>query len=200
MAIKCDIILSLQPAKKNYGTFDINIKISVNGISISRSETGSSQPFGQSSSAKASGRILRPRLQAKVATAPKSNSKPNPTVAKVQSRPVLNLNGAWQKCKRDQRDKYLFNIDDVVMAKLRGHPAWPATVKEIINKNKVKVEFFGAHENEKYGFINITEIIPFVETHDVIVMTLKKNNFQFNKAVREAEFGCGVSSLCGKDQ
>lgn len=61
------------------------------------------------------------------------------------------------------------------MAKLKGHPAWPCVVLEYISKTRVKVEFFGANQTEKFGFVNIAEIIPIEDSVDVISLTLKRN-------------------------
>lgn len=104
------------------------------------------------------------------------------------------VDGAWQKCKDDNRDKYAISINDIVMAKMKGHLPWAANVREIENKNRVKVEFFGTQEYERYGFINITEIIPFVNSFDVIRLILERNNIKFNKAVQEAEIACDLPS------
>lgn len=177
-------------------SFNIDVKVSASGISISQSEIGPSQPIIQSSLPKVAGRILRPRLQATVAPALRSNTaatalKSNSTVAKLQSQPKL-VDAAWQKCKVVSRDTFAISIDDIVTAKMKGHLPWPAIVREIVNKNRVKVEFYGTQINERYGFISITEIIPFGNSFDVIRLALDRNNLKFNKAVREAEIACGI--------
>lgn len=179
------------------GSFDITIKKSANGISISQSKKETHQRLVSLAAPQSSGRVLRPRLQATAAMPAKSNSKPtrNLAVTKAQSNGKIvdaSLNGAWRKCKNDNKENYFVQVNDIVMAKVRGHLAWPAIVKDIVNKNNAKVEFFGAKHYEKYGFVNIKEITPFANSIDVIRLTLKKNNPKFNKAISETEIACGV--------
>lgn len=81
------------------------------------------------------------------------------------------------------------------MAKLKGHPAWPANVLEYISKNRVKVAFFGAEACEKFGFVNIAEITLFRNSADVTRLTLLRNIPKFKKAVKEALIVCDVPLL-----
>lgn len=72
------------------------------------------------------------------------------------------------------------------MAKLKGHPAWPAQIVEI-NKKTAKVHSFGANANEMFGFVNIAEIVHFKEALNVIRLTLTRefrNKMLFEKGIK----------------
>lgn len=97
---------------------------------------------------------------------------------------------AWRQCKLEPKDDIRPN--DVVMAKLKGHPAWSAVVLEYKTKNSVKVEFFGAQEHEKFGFVNVGEITLFRNSSDVILLLLRRNIPNFKKGILQAENFRGV--------
>lgn len=80
------------------------------------------------------------------------------------------------------------------MAKLRGHPAWPSMVIEFTPKNRVKVMFFGADRNERFGFVSESEIVLFKNAAHLIELSLKRNFSKFRKGIHEAEISCNVPS------
>lgn len=124
----------------------------------------------------------------------KDSSKSLQFYRSASSMAPKNVSSGWLQCKNIQKKKKRnVWVNDVVMAKLRGHSAWPAIVLEILPKNKAKVEFFGANLNEKFGFVNISEVTLFKGSTDVLLLILKKNIKKFSKAVKEAEMVCGVS-------
>lgn len=169
--------------------FDIDVKISNAGISITQSKIGTDRAVGSLPPR----RILRSQFQATGLTDQNIDLQPhrNLTVAKTCFKPKL-VEKAWQQCKAN-RENYSVRINDFVMAKLRGHLAWPAKIIEILNEKKqVKVQFYGVASHEMFGFIYITEIVPFKDAADVISLTLEKNNAKFMKGVKEAEIHCGI--------
>lgn len=170
-------------------TFNVDIKIDAEKLSIKRSKIAIDEPI--------SSRVLRPRTAAAITSLSpnlKKNRKPDLIVAKPHSKPINKMvEEAWKLCKSDSsREKCNIRPSDIVMAKLKGHPAWPAVVLEYISKTRVKVEFFGANKTEKFGFVNISEITPFESSADVIRLNLKRNIFRYKKAVKEAV--CAVPS------
>lgn len=169
-----------------------NLKFSANGLmSIKDSNDTSDQPI--------SIRILRPKLPTVTSLDKelKTNQNSNSIVTKQQSKSITKMvQEAWTKCKADnRREKYEVQINDVVMAKIKGYTPWPATVIKFLNKNKVKVQFFGVQPKEMFGFVNIAEITPFAKSINVIHLTLKRDMLQFNKAVQEAQLVCSIPSL-----
>lgn len=144
-------------------------------------------------------RILRNRQAVPISLSKnlKMNRKSGLIVAVTQSKSISKMvDEAWKKCKSNSiRERENIRPGDIVMAKLKGHPAWPSIVVEYINKSRVKVEFFGANQWEKFGFVNIAEVTPFAKSIDVVRLTLKKNILHFSKAVAEAERICGVPSV-----
>lgn len=107
---------------------------------------------------------------------------------------LKSVNSAWVRCKNDRKkNKQKLVQHDVVLAKLRGHPAWPAIILDIPSQSTVKVQFFGAETHEKFGFVNINEITLFKNSMDVLLLLLQKKIKKFTKAVKEAELVCGIS-------
>lgn len=115
----------------------------------------------------------------------------------LQPKPIVKLiDEAWRKCKLGHRKE--FNVDDIVMAKLKGHAAWPASIVEFSSQSKAKVLFFGANPNEKFGSVNMAEIIHFNDATDVVRLTLKRDFIQkrkFQKGIREAQISLGMPSF-----
>jgi hypothetical protein len=62
--------------------------------------------------------------------------------------------------KPKKTTKEVFKVGDLVLARVRGHPLWPARVTAVINKNKYEVEFFQTKDTSK----SIVEILPFNST------------------------------------
>lgn len=161
-------------------TFDVHIKLHGDQITITKNQ--SSAP---SSNSMASRNLIQKR-----------NQKSNLTVAVHQQKPIAKLiDQAWQKIKLESPKE--FNVDDVVMAKLKGHTAWPAIIIEFVSEHKAKVDFFGANPNEKFGFVSLKEMVHFTECIDVIRLTLKKafiHKEKFKKGIQEAELVVGIPS------
>lgn len=138
---------------------------------------------------------LRPRLN-KLVTDIVQTHKPqtSTTVAKPQSKPLHRMiENAWRLCKNNHKQNGSnINLNDIVMAKLRGYTAWPAIVVKFMNKSQVKVEFFGVDQSQKIGFVNIKEITRFSDSAEVILLLLKRNIPNFKKSVHEAEIVCGI--------
>lgn len=111
--------------KATENTFNIDIKINAERISIKPTTMIENKPM--------SNRILRPRA----AIAPislskklKNDRKSGLIIAKPQSKPIYKMvEEAWRQCKSDSNhDGITIRINDIVMAKVKGHPAWPARV------------------------------------------------------------------------
>lgn len=122
--------------------------------------------------------------------------KSNLTVAVLQPKPITKLiDEAWRQSKLNRRGE--FHVNDIVLAKLKGHAAWPAKIMEFSTKNKTKVFFFGANANENIGFVNTTEIVHFVDSINVARLTLKRDFVQrrkFEKGIREVEIILAIPS------
>lgn len=123
------------------------------------------------------------------------------TIAISHSKPIYRLaDEAWRKCKSNHKQSgHKISVDDVVMAKVRGWSAWPAVVLEFVNKKRVKVEFFGVDQSQKFGFVDLVEVTRFRDSGEVALLLLKRDINQFKKAVIEAERFCGIPdsiSLC----
>lgn len=172
----------------NNKVFNVCLKIRAAGFTIVKSPA-----LPQS-------RTLRSRLAVNEPTTvnlkPKPNRNPISTVATLQPKPINKLiDDAWRNCKLSRQGE--LHLNDVVMAKLKGHPAWPATLIELMNKTKGKVLFLGANPNEKFGFVSMGEVVRFEESMDVIRLTLKRefhNKAKFVKGIKEAELIFGIPS------
>lgn len=158
--------------------FNVQMKLQEGGITIAKSQS----PI-PSSCSKTSKKMTQKHKQTSCLT-----------IAVPQPKPIVKLiDEAWRKCKLDRQGK--FEMNDLVMAKLKGHPAWPAKIVEFVNKTKVKVIFLGANQNEKFGFVSITEIVHFGESGNVIRLTLKRDfihSGKFKKGIQEAEVLSGI--------
>lgn len=144
--------------------FDVQMKLRKDKITITRSQssTSSFKPKTSKNSTK-----MR-------------NQKSNLTVAVLQPKPIIKLiEEAWQKCKLDRHNE--FHLNDLVLAKLKGHAAWPAVIVDFVNKSKAKVEFLGANPNEKFGFVTLKEIVHYRESVNVIRLTLKRDFIHIDK-------------------
>lgn len=104
-----------------------------------------------------------------------------------------NVDVAWMQCKhiRDYNNQQI-NENDVVLAKIRGHSAWPAIVLKLLPKKRAKVEFFGAEPHEKFGILSLNEIVLFKNSIGVLLIQLRKKIHKYIRAVREAEGACGI--------
>lgn len=107
---------------------------------------------------------------------------------------LKSVGSAWIQCKRSHKNnKQNVKVRDLVVAKLKGHSVWPSIILEMLPNKKAKVEFLGAEQHERFGFVNISEITLFKDSIDVILIQLKKKLPKFKKAVKEAEIYCGIS-------
>lgn len=173
--------------KSTDNTFNIQIKINSEEVLI----------YAPKIEMPASNRVLRPKTTT-VSTSPSRNLKTSRKscliVAKPTSKSIAKLvDEAWRQCKHENAHyKQNIHLNDIVMAKLRGHPAWPAIIVEINNKARIKVRFFGAQQTEMFGFVNIGELTPFSNSINVIRLTLMRNIPQFQKGVREVERVYGI--------
>lgn len=162
--------------KSNDLVFNVQMKVQEGGITILESQS----PIPLAHSLK---KLTQNRKQTSCLT-----------VAVPQQKPIVKLIAdAWETCKLARQGK--FQINDLVMAKLKGHPAWPATIVEFVNKTKLKVSFFGARPNEKFGFVGVGEIVHFRESENVIRLTLKRDfihSAKFKKGIREVELVSGI--------
>lgn len=176
--------------KTTDNTFNIDVKMNATGISV------------KPTTMPVSSRILRPR-PAVVSTSNsknlKNNRKPDLIVVKSQSKNALKIvEDSWQRCKLDynQNGKNI-RVNDILMAKLKGHKPWPAIALEFVSDTKVFVKFFGAKESEQFGFVNVAELVPFKNSINVIqpiLLILKRDIDRFRKGIREAELMCGIPS------
>lgn len=123
-----------------------------------------------------------------------SSKSCNIQVYKPATKMILkNVDKAWIRCKNiHKKSKQNIKKRDVVMAKLRGHPAWPAIILKLLPENRAKVEFFGAEPHEKFGFVNLSEVILFKDSLDILLLQLKKKIRKYEKAIKEAERVCGI--------
>lgn len=169
----------ISSSDNSINTFYVDVKISAGLISIDASKK---------MEIPVSKRNLRPKT-ASLRKSLKPSRKSCLILAKPHQKPITKLiDDAWKQCKKDNANfKQNIRVNDVVMAKLKGHPAWPAMIIEIVNKTKVKVRFFGADQNELFGFVNTSELTPIAKSLDLIRLTLKRNMPKFNRAVTELE-------------
>lgn len=91
---------------------------------------------------------------------------------------------AWVRCKKSKQN---VQVRDLVMAKLSGHPAWPSVVLEFLPKQKARVEFLGVEPHERFGSVNLSEIVLFKDSIDILQIQLRKKINRYQKAVMEAE-------------
>lgn len=160
-------------------TFNIDIKIANGTLSVEKSQVIPVQIV--------STRTLRTRkpIGNSLSKKMKPNRNSNMIVAQ-QTKPTSHMiDKAWRKCKIESAQA-IIRPNDVVMAKLKGYSAWPAVVLKLQNK-KAKVEFFGAHVNEKLGLVNLSEVTPIVNAAETIGLLSMRNNVQFDRAIHEAK-------------
>lgn len=124
----------------------------------------------------------------------KPNQKSKLIVATLQPKIIAKaMEDAWKKCRVNRNGKFILN--DLVMAKLKGHKPWPSKIVEFVNEKKVKVEFLGAKEDEKFGFISTGELAHFSQSSDVIRLILQMEfaiKPHFIKGIRIVELIFGV--------
>lgn len=118
-------------------------------------------------------------------------------VSKLNEKPISKLvDDAWRMSKSNHKEnKFEIQTNDIVMAKLKGHPVWPAIVVEFVSKNKTKVEFFGADIHEKFGFVTTSEMTLFKNSAHLVLLSSKRNIAKLTKGIREAEISCGIPAV-----
>lgn len=74
------------------------------------------------------------------------------------------------------REKKQFNIGDLVFAKVKGYPAWPAKITKYNNK-KYNVYFYGTGETAN---IKVEDLFHYVENKEKFATdkNMKRNNFR----------------------
>lgn len=178
------------------------ILTSINSTFFVKLKVSSDQVIVVDSSKSIPNRIVTRNLRKRVnALDSISDASPKLTVAPCRSKPIYKLADlAWRKCKSNHKQNgHKISVNDVIMTKVRSYSPWPAIVLEFVNKKRIKVEFFGVDQNEKFGFIDLVEITRFSDSAEVIFLLLKRNICKFKKAVLEAELFCGIPnsvSLC----
>lgn len=180
--------------------FDIEMKVMPHAIEIVDQPHCSKNSFPDVST-----RSLRPRVNAPKPLKCNSASKRTPvsTIAKSHPKPIQKLiDSEWLKSKKEHKQNNLrININDIVLAKVRGYNLWPAVVLEFTGKSGMKVEFFGADDDEKFGFVSMNEVTFFKNSAVVVRLILKRNIRNYRKAIKETEILCGIpsyASLCNE--
>lgn len=176
--------------------FNIRLKMSEKQIAIHEILPQSNSFVSESITNAPTQRILR-KIQS-VAGDLVESIKPKMTVAQLHQRSIYKLTEtAWRHCKSNYKQEVSegrpsLAKNDVVMAKLKGWSAWPAIILDFVNKNRVKVKFYGVGEEEQLGFVEYKEISPFEISAEVIKLLLNRNDSKFKRAVREAEIVNGI--------
>ncbi|XP_034484861.1 PC4 and SFRS1-interacting protein [Drosophila innubila] len=83
-----------------------------------------------------------------------------------------------------------FNIGDLVFAKVKGYPAWPAKITKYNNK-KYNVYFYGTGETAN---IKIEDLFTYVENKEKFATDKNMKRAKFNEAIDQIE-----SALRGED-
>lgn len=99
----------------------------------------------------------------------------------------LVLNKTMKNDLKKYQHKFLFFVDALVFARIRGYPAWPAKVVDIMPRSSFKVVFFGTGE---IGYVTISNIYQYCEYTMEIFTTdecRRKLATQFAKAVEEIQ-------------
>lgn len=82
-------------------------------------------------------------------------------------------------------------VGELVMAKMKTYSAWPATIENIAkNGKRANVHFFGSNDK---GAVDVSEVVPFDQCHDIIRLLLLRKINTFHKAVREIELILNIS-------
>lgn len=83
------------------------------------------------------------------------------------------------------KEKKQFNIGDLVFAKVKGYPAWPAKITRYNNK-KYNVYFYGTGETAN---IKLEDLFQYAEHKERFATdkNMKRNNFR--EAMQQIEAG-----------
>lgn len=166
-------------------TFNLQLKLTSNGISICET----AKP-NYSVPQVVPIRNLRPRLNSgSVTSCLLSKAESISVVSKIKPNPInKTIDSSWRLCKSSHKqNERVIKINDVVIAKLRGHSPWPSICKEFLSKTRVRVEWLGVCSNEKIGFVNISEITLFKDSLPLVRNILNRGNSKFQKAIQEVE-------------
>lgn len=180
--------------KATNNTFNIHIKLNNESIIIKQTPMIVNKPV--------SSRILRPRatyVPISRSKKLKNDQKSDLVVAQRHSKPTYKaVEDVWQQCKDDNiKNGYTIRLNDTVLAKLKGHAPWPATVIEFVSDTRVLVKFYGANDSNKFGYVSNKEITPFLHSMNairIILLTLKRDILLYRKGIYEAEIDNGVPS------
>lgn len=106
-------------------------------------------------------------------------------IAFVKTLNVL-INESWTKCKRDFKASNLsVGSGDLIMAKMATYSPWPARLNAFSNNNKRAHVFFFGENNT--GQVNVSEIVPFEHSMNVIRLLLLRKVSSYHRAIAEIE-------------
>lgn len=111
----------------------------------------------------------------------------NTTLSKCVVKTLTSLiNDSWKKMKMDfTATNTTICVGDLVMAKMKSYSAWPACIESFAkNRKRTNVHFFGSNNK---GAVDVSEIVPFSQCHDVIRLLLLRKVTDFHKAIHEIE-------------
>ncbi|GAB0096153.1 uncharacterized protein DMENIID0001_116290 [Sergentomyia squamirostris] len=84
-----------------------------------------------------------------------------------------------------------YKIGDLVFAKVKGYPPWPAKIVRLVAKNKYNVYFYGTGET---GFIKMEDLNPYVESKEKLATDKNMKRAHFKEAIDQIE-----AALRGED-
>lgn len=88
------------------------------------------------------------------------------------------------------KEKKMFNIGDLVFAKVKGYPPWPAKLTKYNNK-KFNVYFYGTGETAN---VKLDDIFPYVESKEKFYIERNMKRANFRQAAEQIE-----AALLGND-
>lgn len=94
---------------------------------------------------------------------------------------------AWRSCKKQKKENNtILKENQIVLAKMKGYPAWPARILSFTkNKKSSTVYFYGSHNS---GRVNESELVKFEDAYEVIrLLLLRSTLHQFTKGILEVE-------------
>lgn len=104
------------------------------------------------------------------------------------------ITSAWTKCKRDfKTTSQTLNLGDIVMAKMATFSPWPSRIESFTQskKKRANVFFFG---DGRHGIVDVAEIVPFADCHEMIRIIAIRKVSAFHKGVSEVESLFGIPS------
>lgn len=114
--------------------------------------------------------------------------KVNTTITEIPMGKTLNslINASWRTCKKDfAASGQCLQIQDLVLAKMRGYQPWGAQITSFSkNKKRAIVHFFGTNNGNS---VDVSEITAFSHSQDVIRLLLLRKFGTFHKSILEIE-------------